>query len=398
MSRAITPAQTQRPASLTLFEADLSGPVRRRQARSAPARRERRWPEPPQRPVLTAQEPLPAEGQQACATRASGAPGPALALMAEHRPGHPAPSTQPAPVGGATRSGSRLADLALAQIERPSIRLIDESCTSLLRVNDSIDLPYPLSINPYRGCEHGCGFCPVTSGPFGTGRPGSVAGIEAVPIDVHAKRNAPDRLRLELRRPGYRPRPICLGSAADAYQPVERRLRLTRSLIEVLAEARQPFGLATRSAGVVRDLDLLETLAGQGLVLVLVSLATLDDRLSTRLEPGASTPAQRLAAIRTLSRSGVWVGLNLSPLQTGVNDSEVEAMADAAAQAGARALRWRGRLADDVAHAEMIARLDMTRADHGLSADLPALDTSHFTPPKAPDVPLDPARGQKSLF
>ncbi len=373
ISRAVLPAQPQRPTSLTLFEADVMGPVRR-QPRSTPARRERRWPEPPTRPVLTAEEPLP------------------VAL-----PGTVA-GTTPGTTPG-TRSGSKLADLALAQLEHPAIRLVAESCTSLLRVNDSVDLPYPLSINPYRGCEHGCSFCPVALGPFGPRRVASSDGEgPAALIEVHAKRNAADRLRLELRRPGYRPRPICLGSAADAYQPVERRLRLTRGLIEVLAESRHPFGLATRSAGVVRDLDLLEPLAEQGLVLVLVSLATLDDTLSARLEPGASTPTQRLAAMRTLSRAGVWVGLNLSPLQTGVNDGEIEALAAAAAQAGARALRWRGRLADETAHADIVTRLDTARAEHGLSADLPSLDVSHFAPPRAPEINIDPARGQKSLF
>ncbi|MBK6853797.1 MAG: radical SAM protein [Burkholderiales bacterium] len=371
-SRADSPAQPQRPTSLSLFEVDVSGLVRRQPRSTPPARRERRWPEAPRRQVLTAEEPLPGTGATA------GASYGALPGMA---------------------TGSKLADLALAQLERPAIKLIDESCTSLLRVNDSIDLPYPLSINPYRGCEHGCSFCPVALGPFGTRRATSAdAAVEATLIDVYAKRNAADRLRLELRRPGYRPRPICLGSAADAYQPVERRLRLTRGLIEVLAEARHPFGLATRSAGVVRDLDLFEPLAELGLVLVLVSLATLDDALSARLEPGASTPTQRLAAMRTLSRAGVWVGLNLAPLQPGVNDGEVEALAGAAAQAGARALRWRGRLADEAAQADMLARLDTARTDHGLAADLPPLDCSRFLPPQAPEPPADRARGQRLLF
>jgi DNA repair photolyase len=377
-SRAVLPAQTQRATSLTLFEADVSGQVRRQPRSTTPTRRERRWPEAPRRQVLTMEEPLP------------------VAMPVELPVA--LPGTLPS-FGPGIRSGSKLADLALAQLERPAIKLIAESCTSLLRVNDSVDLPYPLSINPYRGCEHGCNFCPVALGPFGTRLAASTNGeAQAAPIDVHAKRNAADRLRLELRRLGYRPRPICLGSAADAYQPVERRLRLTRGLIEVLAEARHPFGLATRSAGVVRDLDLLEPLAEQGLVLVLISLATLDDTLSARLEPGASTPTQRLAAMRTLSRAGVWVGLNLSPLQTGVNDAEIETLAAAATQAGARALRWRGRLADETAHADIVARLDVARADHGLSADLPALDVSHFTPPRAPEINIDPARGQKSLF
>jgi DNA repair photolyase len=391
MSRAITPAQTQRSTSLTLFEADVSALVRR-QPRSAPARRERRWPEAPKRPALTLEEPMPGTVPHASAAVL-------VSSGLERLNAQTASSGNTEAARTPRLAGSKLADLALAQIERPAIKLIDESCTSLLRVNDSVDLPYPLSINPYRGCEHGCGFCPVALGPFGTRRTTSAdAGLDAAPIDVYAKRNAADRLRLELRRPGYRPRPICLGSAADAYQPVERRLRLTRGLIEVLAEARHPFGLATRSAGVVRDLDLLEPLAEQGLVLVLVSLATLDDELSARLEPGATTPTQRLATMRSLARAGVWVGLNLSPLQVGVNDGEIEALAAAAAQAGARALRWRGRLADEAAHTDMVARLDAARADHGLSADLPALDCSHFAPPQAPEPPPDRARGQKSLF
>ena len=102
--------------------------------------------------------------------------------------------------------------------------------------------------------------------------------------------------------------------------------------------------------------------------------------------------------MRTLSRAGVWVGLNLAPLQPGVNDGEVEALAGAAAQAGARALRWRGRLADDAAQADMLARLDTARTDHGLAADLPPLDCSRFLPPQAPEPTPDRARGQKSLF
>jgi DNA repair photolyase len=133
-------------------------------------------------------------------------------------------------------------------------------------------------------------------------------------------------------------------------------------------------------------------------VLVLVSLATLDPALAARLEPGASSPALRLAAIRNLSRAGVWVGVNLSPLLPGVNDSEVDALADAAAQAGAHALCWQGRLADAASHFDMQARLAQLREAHGWAHELPALDTSQFRPPAAPVVEASAVQRQKSLF
>jgi DNA repair photolyase len=302
---------------------------------------------------------------------------------------------------------------------RPPVQLTSETCTSLLRVNDAPELPFALSINPYRGCEHACVFCPVApvaAAASGSGPDGADAASATV---IYAKSNAAERLRIELRRPGYRARPICLGSAADAYQPVERQQRLTRALIEVLAQARHPFGLTTRSAGVVRDLDLLAPLAEQGLVLVLISLSTLDPWLAARLEPGASLPAQRLAAMRSLARAGVWVGLNLAPLLPGVNDDDgLEALIAAAAQAGARAVRWQGlgigvgvgaalhilqqgeahRVDDDAWRSSVAERVRSATLGAGLSSELPQLDTSLFQLPSAPEQPGERGHSQKSLF
>ncbi|PXW98816.1 radical SAM family protein [Sphaerotilus hippei] len=209
------------------------------------------------------------------------------------------------------------------------IGLQPEPCRSLLRVNDGPDVDLALAINPYRGCSHACVFCHA--------EPAAAGGA---PMRLQVKVNAADRLREELRRPNYRPRPISLGSDTDAYQPAEHPLRLTRALIEVLHEAGHPLAITTRSAGIVRDLDLLAPMAARGQVRVLISLATLDEGLCRALEPGASPPADRLAALRLLAAAGVPVGLNLSPLMPGVNEHGIETLVEAAARAGARSLHW----------------------------------------------------------
>lgn len=216
-------------------------------------------------------------------------------------------------------------------VSSPRTRVHDEAARSIISRNASPDIPFSQSLNPYRGCEHGCSYC--------FARP-SHAYLDLSPgldfeTQIFAKTNAPERLREELARRGYRPEPIALGINTDAYQPTERKLQLTRRIIEVLAETRHPFSLITKNALVERDLDLLAPMASDGLVQVYFSITTLDNTLSARLEPRASAPHARLRAVRRLSEAGVPVGVMFAPVIPWVNDAELEAVLEAARQAGA---------------------------------------------------------------
>ncbi len=218
--------------------------------------------------------------------------------------------------------------------DAPALRtqVTEETARSIISRNRSPDIGFSQSVNPYRGCEHGCSYC--------FARP-SHAYLNLSPgLDfetrLFAKANAPALLRRELARPGYVPSPIALGINTDAYQPIERRFGLTRQLIEVLWEARHPFTLITKNALVLRDLDLLAPLARERLVNVHFSVTTLDSRLSARLEPRASAPHARLRAMRRLHEAGVPVGVMAAPVIPWVNDHELEAILQAAADAGAQ--------------------------------------------------------------
>lgn len=207
----------------------------------------------------------------------------------------------------------------------------EETARSIISRNSSPDVGFDRSVNPYRGCEHGCSYC--------FARP-THAYLNLSPgLDfetrIFAKTNAPELLRKELSRPGYEPRPIALGINTDAYQPIERKLQLTRRLIEVMLETRHPFTLITKNALVERDLDLLVPLAEQNLVSVAFSVTTLDPHLSARLEPRASAPHARLRAIARLSQAGVQVGAMVAPVIPWVNDAELEAVMEAVRDAGA---------------------------------------------------------------
>ena len=188
---------------------------------------------------------------------------------------------------------------ALADEQEPRLETVvtPEQARSVISRNQSPDVGFDQSVNPYRGCEHGCVYC--------FARP-SHAYLDLSPgLDfetrLYAKTNAAERLREELAKPSYRCSPIALGINTDGYQPVERRWRVTRELLEVLSECRHPCSIVTKGALVTRDLDLLAPMAAQGLVTVYLSITTLDNRLSARMEPRAAAPHARLA-----SRSGCW--------------------------------------------------------------------------------------------
>ena len=209
--------------------------------------------------------------------------------------------------------------------------LIVDRAKHVITCNDSPDVPFRVSINPYRGCEHGCAYC--------FARPshaylGFSPGLDFETRIVY-KPDAPQRLREELADPRYRPSPIALGINTDGWQPVERRLGLTRALLEVLAETRHPVSIVTKSALIERDIDLLADLARDNLVQVMFSVTTLDAELARRMEPRAATPQRRLRAMARLHESGVPVGVLFAPLIPALNDHEMENVLEAGASHGA---------------------------------------------------------------
>ena len=209
--------------------------------------------------------------------------------------------------------------------------VIWEDAKSIISSNDSPDIYFDRSINPYRGCEHGCIYCyarPTHS--YLNMSPGLDFETRII-----AKRNIAAVLRSELSKKGYQPRGLALGTATDCYQPVERELRLTRSVIELLHESRHAFSMVTKSSGVERDLDLLAPMAAQNLVAVYVTLATLDPELTRKLEPRAAAPHRRLRTIRTLVAHGIPVGVSLAP-QIPFLTEDMEQVLQAAWDAGAR--------------------------------------------------------------
>ncbi|MCR4415262.1 MAG: PA0069 family radical SAM protein, partial [Thermoguttaceae bacterium] len=198
--------------------------------------------------------------------------------------------------------------------------------------NQSPDVPFRYSLNPYRGCSHGCSYCYA--------RPtheylGYSAGLD-FETRVLVKHRAPALFREFLARPSWQPEPITLSGVTDPYQPVERRLKITRQCLEVALEARQPIGLVTKNALVVRDLDLLTEMASLGIVHVSISITTLRQPLARTMEPRTSAPEARLRAIGALSAAGVPVTTLVAPVVPGLTDSEIPAILAACAEAGAR--------------------------------------------------------------
>jgi DNA repair photolyase len=314
--------------------------------------------------------------------------------------------------------------------QRPRTTLLADSSRSLLVYNRSPDVPFDRSINPYRGCEHGCVYCYA--------RP-SHAYLDCSPgldfeTKIFHKPNAAALLRAELARPGYRCQPIALGVNTDAYQPAERRLNITRQILQVLLEFRHPVGIVTKSALVERDLDLLTRLADDNLVHVTVSVTTLDRTLARSLEPRAAAPQRRLQTIRALSRAGIPVAVLVAPVVPALNDAEIETILRAVREAGAgsagyvmlrlphevkglfrdwlqqhqplkaerimrRVREMRGgrdndsrfghRMRGDGAYAELIAqRFRIALARLGF-AELPEYDLTRFRAPRAASAQLD---------
>lgn len=219
-----------------------------------------------------------------------------------------------------------------ADAPRPRTEVTEERARSVISRNDSPDVAFAQSINPYRGCEHGCIYCYA--------RP-SHSYLNLSPgLDfetrLRAKGNLAEVLRAELGRRGYVPTPINIGSNTDPYQPVEKRWRLTRAALELLAECHHPCTIVTKNALVERDLDLLAGMARERLVQVFISVNSLDNRLAARLEPRASAPYRRIQAIEALAQADVPVGVLVAPIIPALNDRDMEAVLERAHAAGAR--------------------------------------------------------------
>jgi DNA repair photolyase len=206
-----------------------------------------------------------------------------------------------------------------------------ETAKSVISYNDSPDIPFDRSINFARGCEHGCIYCYA--------RPthahlGLSPGLD-FETKIIVKENAAELLRKELARPGYSPKPLALGANTDPYQPLEQKLRLTRRILEVLAEFNHPVTITTKSSLVERDIDLLAPMAEKNLVRVMLSIATLDPETARRLEPRAAAPQRRVAALRRLSEAGIPAGVIVAPIIPALTDQDIERVLKAAREAGA---------------------------------------------------------------
>ncbi|RPH30032.1 PA0069 family radical SAM protein, partial [bacterium] len=219
--------------------------------------------------------------------------------------------------------------------ERPPFRtqFYDDTSRSILAKNDSPDISFTYSINPYRGCEHGCVYCYA--------RPsheylGFSAGLD-FESKIMVKRNAPSLLEEALRRKSWIPQTVTISGNTDCYQPAERLFRLTRGCLEVFLRFRNPAGIITKNALILRDMDLLQEMARLNIVHVLISMITLDPDLVRKMEPRTATPAARLNAIHELAQHGIPVGLNLAPVIPGLTDQEIPALLKAAADNGATA-------------------------------------------------------------
>ena len=224
-------------------------------------------------------------------------------------------------------------DVSEDLLEQPLRTIVTaETAKTILSRNQSPDLPFHVSLNPYRGCEHGCVYC--------FARPthsylGLSPGLD-FESRIFAKTNAPQLLLKELAQPGYVPETITVGIITDAYQPCERELQITRQLLQILGDCRHPVALITKSSLIERDIDLLAAMAQRQQVIVAITIATLDSALARKLEPRAAGPARRLRVIRTLTEAGIPVSVSMAPIIPFINEPEIEDIIAACAEAGAK--------------------------------------------------------------
>ena len=219
----------------------------------------------------------------------------------------------------------------LREIAHRKIEYIDDTAQSIVTENQSPDIPFRYSINPYRGCAHGCAYCYARPGHEYLGLN---AGLD-FETKIVVKRDAPELFRKFLSNKNWRPEAIAFSGVTDCYQPAEREFRLTRQCLEVAVECRQPVSIITKNALILRDRDLLAQLAADKLVHVYLSITTLDPELARDLEPRTSIPAARLRAVRELTAAGIPVGVMTAPIIPGLNDSEIPQLLQAAQEAGA---------------------------------------------------------------
>jgi DNA repair photolyase len=305
----------------------------------------------------------------------------------------------------------------------PATEIFSDHARTVLTRNDSPDVPFEVSLNPYRGCEHGCSYCFArASHPL----LGMSAGLD-FETKIFAKVEAATLLGREIGKPGYTCKSIAFGTNTDPYQPIERKTRIMRSVLTLLVAHQHPFSIVTKSALILRDLDLIAKAAARGQAAAFLSVTTLDSGLASRMEPRASAPRRRLAALSALARAGVPCGVLASPMIPGLNDHELERILDAAAEAGAtiagmilirlphevkdvfaswlqtyepsRAAKilslikqarggklydatWGKRMTGEGPYASMLRRrFDVACARLGLNRERPVLDTSRFIPP-----------------
>jgi DNA repair photolyase len=305
-----------------------------------------------------------------------------------------------------------------------------EKPKSIISRNTSPDIGFDRSINPYRGCEHGCIYC--------FARPTHAFHDLSPGLDfetkLFAKPNAAELLRAELAKPGYTVRPIALGTNTDPFQPIEGKWRITRSILEVLAETKHPFTITTKSDRLVRDIDIISRMAAERMANVAMSITSLQPAISRTLEPRAPSGRKRLAAVKALSEAGVPVTVAIAPVIPGITDHEIEAIVEAAAEAGARGVfflpvrlphevaplfrawldehfpdradkvmniirdmrggkdndpQWFSRLRGFGPWADLMrVRLETAARKHGLNRDMQPLRCDLFVPPQGPQLRL----------
>lgn len=222
-------------------------------------------------------------------------------------------------------------DAEIDEASSPATVFLKDSSGTIIATNDSPDVGFTASVNPYRGCEHGCSYCYArpTHEYFGFS-----SGLD-FETKILVKENAAELLRRELEKPGWQPQVIAMSGVTDPYQPAERRIKITRSCLEVLRDHRNPVAIITKNHLVARDIDILSELAAHDAALVLLSITTLDADLAARLEPRASRPEMRLRALRELSAAKIPCGVMTAPVIPGLTDSEIPSILAEAAKAGA---------------------------------------------------------------